>query len=134
MEQFIDNRRITLVARGTTRDWEATDLASSSVLAVDELPHLLLTLVDSDTNHLDVERVVLDRVATTSEFLDLLTAMPREFAGDTVMIRDDGSALLSSTARGGNRVLHGLAAPAVDFYLQANGLVPFDMEPELMVA
>jgi hypothetical protein len=134
MEQFIDNRRITLVAHGTTRDWEATDLASSSVLAVDELQQLLLTLVDSDTNHLKVERVILDGVGTASEFLDLLTAMPSEFAGDTVMIREDGSALLSSTARSGNRVLYGLAAPAVDFYLQVNGLVPFDMEPELMVA
>ena len=49
MEQFIDNRRITLVARGTNRDWEATDLATSSVIAVDKLQHLLLTLVDSDS-------------------------------------------------------------------------------------
>ena len=134
MEQFIDNRRITLVARGTNRDWEATDLASSSVIAVDKLQHLLLTLVDSDARNLDIERVILDRAATASEFLDLLTAMPQEFLGDTVMIRDDGSAFLSATARGGSRVLYALAAPDVDFYLQANGLVPFEMEEQLRVA
>jgi len=134
MEQFIDNRRITLVARGTNRDWEATDLANSSVIAVDKLPHLLLTLTDSDANNLDIERVILDRAASASEFLDLLTAMPENFLGDTVMIRDDGSAFLSATARGGSRVLYALAPPDVDFYLQANGLVPFEMEAQLRVA
>jgi hypothetical protein len=133
MEQQMEQRRLTLVARGGSRDWETTDLASSSVMAIDELPELRETVADL-WMALDIERVILDGAATASQFLDLLTALPQEFAGDAMMIRNDGAAFLSALSRGSGRVLYTLTAPDVDFYLQANGLVPFDTEPQLRIA
>ena len=133
MEQKIEQRRLTLVARGGSRDWEATDLASTSIMAIDSLPELTLTVVDLSAA-LDIERVILDGAANASQFLDLLTALPQEFAGDAMMIRNDGAAFLSAISRGSGRVLYTLTASDVDFYLQANGLVPFDTLPQLRIA
>lgn len=133
MEQKTEQRRLTLVARGGSRDWEATDLASTTVMAIDSLPELTITVVDLNSA-LDIERVILDGAANASQFLDLLTALPQEFAGDAMMIRNDGAAFLSAMSRGGGRVLYTLTATDVDFYLQANGLVPFDTQPHLRVA
>ncbi|HEY2323075.1 MAG TPA: hypothetical protein VGJ82_09435 [Thermoanaerobaculia bacterium] len=129
----MEERRLTLVARGGSRDWESTDLASSSIMTIDSLADLTLTVVDLWLA-LDIERVILDGAATASQFLDLLTAMPQEFAGDAIMIRNDGAAFLSAISRGSGRVMYTLTAKDVDFYLQANGLVPFDTEAELRVA
>ena len=131
MEQM-EQRRLTLVSRGGSRDWESTDLASSSIMAIDSLSELALTVVDL-WKALGIERVVLDGGASASQFLDLMTALPQEFPGDVVMIRNNGSAFLSATSRSG-RVLHNLAAPDVDFYMQANGLVPFEVMPQLRAA
>ncbi len=133
MEQKIEERRITLVARGGSRDWETTDLASSAIMAVDSLPDLTITVADLWLA-LDIERVILDGGATASQFLDLLTALPQEFTGDAMMIRGDGAAFLSAISRGSGRVLYTLTATDVDFYLQANGLVPFDTRPQLRIA
>lgn len=132
MEQM-EQRRLTLVSRGGSRDWEATDLASSSIMAIDSLSELTLTVVDLWVA-LDIERVILDGGASASQFLDLMTTLPQEFPGDVVMIRNDGSAFLSAISRGSGRVLYTLTATDVDFYLQANGLVPFDTMPQLRIA
>jgi|ERR1051326_5619826 hypothetical protein len=129
----MEQRRLTLVAHGGNRDWETTDLASSSIMSIDSLSELTLAVADLCVA-LDIERVILDRAATASQFLDLLTALPQEFAGDAVMIRNDGAAFLSAMSRGSGRVLYTLTATDVDFYLQANGLVPFDTEPHLRIA
>ncbi|HEX7192230.1 MAG TPA: hypothetical protein VF381_11750 [Thermoanaerobaculia bacterium] len=102
-------------------------------MTIDSLPEMTLTVVDLWAA-IDIERVILDRAATASQFLDLLTSLPQEFAGDAIMIRDDGSAFLSAISRGSGRVLYTLTAPDVDFYLQANGLVPFDTHPALRIA
>jgi hypothetical protein len=133
MKQNIEQRRITIVARGGERDWEATELAGSMIMTIDSLPELVLTVVDLPLA-LDIERVILDCAATASQFLDLLTVMPPEFVGDALMIRADGSAFLSAMARAGSRVLYALTVTDVDFYLQANGLVPFDTMPQLRIA
>jgi hypothetical protein len=133
MEPRFEPKRLTLVSRGGFRDWETTDLASSSIMAIDSLPELTIAVVDLCVA-LDIERVILDHTASASEFLDLLTALPQEFASDAVMIREDGSAFLSAMSRGGGRVLYTLTATDVDFYLQANGLVPFETTPKLRIA
>ena len=132
MEQKIEERRITLVASGS-RDWETTDLASTSIMAIDSLSELTIAVVDLSAA-LDIERVILDGAVTASQFLDLLTALPQEFGGDAMMIRNDGAAFLSALSRGSGRVLYTLTATDVDFYLQANGLVPFDAQPQLRIA
>ena len=129
----MEQRRLTLVSRGGSRDWEATDLASSTIMAIDSLPELTLTIADLYMA-LDIERVILDGGASASQFLDLMTALPQEFAGDVVMIRNDGSAFLSAISRGSGRLLYTLTATDVAFYLQANGMVPFDTTPQLRIA
>jgi hypothetical protein len=135
MEQTeqMEQRRLTLVSRGGDRDWEATDLASSSIMTIDSLSDLTVTIVDLWVA-LDIERVILDGGASASQFLDLMTDLPQEFPGDVVMIRNDGSAFLSAISRGSGRVLYTLTATDVEFYLQANGLVPFDTMPQLRIA
>jgi hypothetical protein len=137
MEQGIEQRsgqkRLTLVSRGGSRDWETTDLAGTSIMAIDSLDELTVTVVDLSVA-LDIQRVILDQGATASQFLDLLTSLPHQFAGDAFMIREDGSAFLSAMSRGSGRVLYTLTATDVDFYLQANGLVPFDTTPRLRIA
>jgi hypothetical protein len=102
-------------------------------MTIDSLSELTLTIADLYMA-LDIERVILDGGASASQFLDLMTALPHEFAGDVVMIRYDGAAFLSAISRGSGRVLYTLTATDVDFYLQANGLVPFDTTPQLRVA
>jgi hypothetical protein len=119
-------RRITFVSRGSDlREWESTDRASSRVICVEPLPVLSYTLTAAE-DHLDVERVVLDRSASSSEFLDLLAALPCDVTADVMMLREDGTAFLSAMARGGSRVLYSLSAKDVDFYLQAHGLIVYD--------
>jgi hypothetical protein len=133
MEQRLEESRLTLIARGGHRDWETTELASTAIMRIDSLPELTVTVVDL-WMALDIERVILDRAATPSQFLDLLTALPQEFAGDAIMIREDNSAFLSAMSRGSGRVLYTLTSTDIDFYLRANGLVPFDIQPRLRVA
>ncbi|HEY2090793.1 MAG TPA: hypothetical protein VGJ81_02805 [Thermoanaerobaculia bacterium] len=133
----MEHQRITLVLRGGSRDWETTDLAGTSIMAIDALAELTVAVVDLSVA-LDIERVILDQGATASQFLDLLTSLPHEFVGDAFMIREDGTAFLSAMARGNGRMLYTLTATDVDFYLQANGLIPFHIPfnttPRLRVA
>lgn len=50
--------------------------------------------------------------------MDLLSSLPAEFTGDVLLIRDDGSGQLSSTARCGDRVVYSLMSDDVRFYLE----------------
>ena len=88
-----------------------------TVTLVDSVPAMLSVAAAED-----VERIILDRSATTDEFLDLLAALPQHIAGDVMLVRDDGRAFLSAVGRGGDRVLYALAACDVAFYFQTNGL------------
>jgi hypothetical protein len=72
---------------------------------------------------LDIERVIVDRAGTAEDFLDLLAALPEEYNGDLLIMRDDGNGFLSATGRGGDRVLYALNARDVRFYLETHNLV-----------
>ena len=122
-----DARRITLISRPPQlpeRDWNSTDEASSKLVMLDSFTVLRYAmarpLVDLDA---DVERIVLDRSSSASEYLALLAQLPHQFTGDVLMIRDDDSGFLSATGRGGDRVLYALSAADLQFYLQTHGLV-----------
>jgi len=121
-----DMRRITLVSRADcspNRSWDTTLDAPNRViflrLAVlhDALGRGVAELEE------DVERVILDHSATAVDFLELLTNLPPEFTGDALLIRDDDTGFLSSTGRGGDRVLYALSACDTDFYLDTHGLL-----------
>jgi hypothetical protein len=82
----------------------------------------------------DVERVILDRSVSASEFLSLLSNLPEELHADILFIREDDSAFLSSTGRGGDRLLYALSPVDVRFYLEMNALVPNQVTPEMSPA
>lgn len=122
-----DSRRITLISRnGRTapRDWDMSAKAASRVIAVDSLLVLRYALAGglAEVNR-DVQRVVLDRTTSASEYLSLLASLPAQFTGDVLLIANDDSGFLSSLGRGGDRVLYALSAPDVRFYLETHGLV-----------
>ena len=122
-----DNRRITLISRNgrsAERDWDLSTNAPSRVIAVESLLVLRYALAGglAEVNR-DVERVILDRTTSASEYLSLLASLPAEFAGDVLMITNDDSGFLSSLGRGGDRVLYALSATDIRFYLETHDLV-----------
>lgn len=122
-----DTRRITLVSRHAQlpeRKWERALAAPSRVVLLDSYTILRHT-VSASVVHLeaDVERIILDRSTSASDYLALLAELPREFNGDVMMIRDDETGFLSSTGRGGDRILYALSSDDVRFYIETHGLV-----------
>jgi hypothetical protein len=132
-------KRITLIARKATKpnlDWNYAHSSSMRVAFLDSVGAVKFALgaaINEVT--LDIQRVIVDRAASADEILELLAALPEEFNGDILMIREDGSGFLSATGRGGDRVLYSLLARDVRFYLETHDLVTgravFDMPREL---
>ena len=121
------NQRITLIAREATRpdvDWNYARCRSQRVAFLDSVNALRFALGAAlyDVG-LDVERIIVDRAADADQFLDLLAAMPGEFNGDVLLLREDGGGFLSATGRGGDRVLYALRQYDVRFYLETHELV-----------
>jgi hypothetical protein len=119
--------RVTLVARENTKpdmDWNYSRPTSRNVAFVDNVASLRFALDAAVTEvGLDVGRVIVDRAGDANAFLELLTAMPGEFTGDALLIRDDGSGFLSASGRGGDRVLYALTVHDIRFYLETHNLV-----------
>jgi hypothetical protein len=121
-----DRRRITLIVRNpkkVQRDWDFTNPAGSKLVFVDSmkfLPYALDRGVKS--TEYDVERVIIDGTATALQFLEFLSMLPPEFAGDVISIGEDGKSFLSSVGRGDGRLLYSLTEKDFNFYLQVNSL------------
>jgi len=119
--------RITLIARQQFKpdvDWNYSPRRANRVAFVESTNALKFALGSALNDvGLDVERVIIDRAGEADDFLELLSAMPQEFAGDALYIRDDGSGFLSATGRGCDRVLYSLAYRDVRFYLETHDLV-----------
>lgn len=132
--------RITLIARKPTTpnaDWNHARCSTLRVAFLDSVTALKFALgVAVSDAALDVERVIVDRAGSAEDFLDLLAAIPEEFNGDVLMIAEDGSAFLSATGRGGDRVLYSLSRTDVRFYLETHDLVTgrSALEPPLLKA
>lgn len=122
-----DSRRITLISRHTKlqeRKWERSARATSRIILLDSFAILQYAIGGSLSSlDADVERVILDRSSSASDYLALLAELPREFNGDVLMIRDDETGFLSSTGRGGDRILYALSPEDVNFYLETHSLV-----------
>lgn len=113
------HKRLTLVVSNQTRrSWNRNGVSFVKSLA--ELKRELAA-------H-DVERVILDHSASADQLLHFLAALPHEMTGDVLSVRHDGSAYLSSTGRGGDRVLYVLTASDLDFYLETNSLTKMRTE------
>lgn len=120
------HRRLTIIARNVHKpdmDWSYAPRAGEAVAFIDSSAALRSALSAGTELGLDIGRVIVDRAGTPDEFLDLLTALPMEFAGDALFIRDDGSGVMSALGRGGDRVLYSLKAHDVRFYLETLDLV-----------
>jgi hypothetical protein len=117
-----DLRRITLIGRGTTtaRSWDASNRSANRLIFVDSLSILTGALHHAAQ---DVERLVIDGAANESQFLDLLTTLPSDFAGDVLFVNGDERAFLSTTCRSGGRLLFAMLPADVQFYLEAQRLV-----------
>jgi hypothetical protein len=122
-----DRRRITLVARGHStpdRDWERYTHSQSRLVMIESMTVLRYTLEHAVADiDLDIERVILDRTVSPAEYLDILTALPAELSADLMLILADDSGYLSTTGRGGDRILHSLRPSDVRFYLEATAVV-----------
>ena len=122
-----DNRRITLISRdprSTARDWQLSASASSRLVVLDSFTLLRGAVAGSVVEmDQDVERIVIDRCASSSDYLSLLANLPHEFRGDVLYIREDDSAFLSSAGRGGDRLIFALSATDLRFYMEIHGLV-----------
>jgi len=122
-----DLRRITLITRNPSlaeRDWDSTLSASTRIIFVKSMSVLEYALRNAVSElHRDVERVIIDRSATSAECMDLLARLPEQFHGDLLLIRHDGAGFLSARARGEGRLLYPLKEVDVEFYLTMHGLV-----------
>lgn len=119
--------RLTLVARDAARpeaDWVRVETAEYRLVFASSFSTLAYMLrYGMHEMHVDIERFVIDRVATHADVLELLAAIPEDFAGDVLAIFDDGSGFLSATGRNGGRILYSLSCRDVRFYLETNDLV-----------
>lgn len=124
--QALDNR-ITLIARHTSKpdvDWNYARCRGENVAFLDTIQALKFALHASLNDvGLDIERVIVDRAGDADDFLDLLSSIPAELAGDVLLIRDDGAGFLSATGRGCDRVLYALTRQDIRFYLETHDLV-----------
>lgn len=118
---------VTLIVREPAKpamDWNGRTAAGPRVAFVCTVAMLRAALDTAMRSvGLEVARVIVDRAGAADDFLDLLTALPAELTGDVLLIRDDGTGVLSATARGGDRVLYALQPRDVRFYLETNNLV-----------
>jgi hypothetical protein len=118
-----DNRRITLIARAAAapaRAWDASTQSANRLIFVDSF--LILKGALDHAAH-DVDRLFIDRAATEGQFLSLLTSLPGDFVGDVLFVSDDAHAYLSTTGRGGGRLLYSMTPEDVRFYLDAQRLL-----------
>lgn len=122
----MSDRRLTLIARDSGKphmDWNHAGLRHAGVAFTESTAALERALAAGIDMGFDIGRIIVDRTGAGDEFLDLLTALPSEYTGDALLIRDDGSGVLSAMGRGGDRTLHALNVHDVRFYLEAHDLV-----------
>ena len=119
--------RITIVVVQATKpihDWNLSRSAALQLAFLDSLDALKLVVrMAFEDATFDLGRVIVDRAGTADELLDLLALIPSEFTGDLLFIRDDRGGFLSTTGRGGDRLLYRLMPDDVRFYLETNDLV-----------
>jgi hypothetical protein len=122
-----DSRRITLISRHTQlqeRKWQHSASAASRIILLDSFTILRTAISGSfNRNEEDVERIILDRSSSASDYLALLAELPDVFHGDVLMIRGDETGFLSSTGRGGDRILYALSSEDIRFYLETTFLI-----------
>ncbi|HYM60354.1 MAG TPA: hypothetical protein VEZ11_05625 [Thermoanaerobaculia bacterium] len=122
-----DRRRITLISTERTSSpfrWGFAPDSENHIIYVRNpamIGHALVTGLDELGR--DVQRVIIDHSISADEFLDLLSTLTDHFPGDILFIHSEEKAFLSSSGRGGNRLMYSLSAADVQFYMRAHYLV-----------
>jgi hypothetical protein len=120
------DQRLTLIARDSHKpdmDWNYRSCRDATVAFTQSAASLRYALGAGTDMGMDIGRVIVDRSGPADQFLDLLTELPSEYTGDALLIRDDGSGVLSAMGRCGDRTLHALTVHDVRFYLETHDLV-----------
>jgi len=125
------SQRITLVcrdARTPDRDWNLSNRSTSRIILTEQL-NVLRYAISATAGEMgvDVERVILDRSGCAENFLNFVAGLPHFFTGDALFLKEDGSGFMSSTGRGGDRMMYQLSAQDVRFYLETVGIVTGSM-------
>ena len=121
-----DSRRITLVARHpghAGRDWDHSNPVGSRIIFVDSLAFLPHAIERGVQAGYDLQRIIIDRTGTPTQFLDLIASIPHEFTGDVLFVSPEDRVFLSSPGRGDGRLLYSLGENDLEFYLQTSGLL-----------
>lgn len=117
-----DSRRITLLCARPGRVW-SSPRGSSRIVTAGTFAILQQAIILAVETNLDLERVVIDGAASSTEFLLLIATMPVEVNADVLLISEGGGGFLSSRGRGGDRVLYSLTPMDIQFYLEAQHLI-----------
>jgi hypothetical protein len=118
-----DSRHITMLAsnpESPARPWDVSGHAPNRVMFVDAFSVLCHALDQATEN---VDRILIDGTVSSTEYLQVLAALPQSFTGDVLYMRAGGNSFLSATGRGGDRLLYALMPSDLEFYLQTNRLV-----------
>jgi hypothetical protein len=122
-----DSRRLTVIftaGEDKRENWSHPDDAAVRMLRLNTrsvVDDALLLLQDD----IDVDRIVIDRSISATEFLRLLTVIPAEYQGDVMLVQEDGTAFLSAATRGAGRVMYSLNVPDTLFYLCVGGMFEY---------
>ena len=120
------DEKVTLIARAAeaaARAWD--DSIGGTALVFVDSPSFLPAAIElaMRVHQQQVARVIIDRVVTPIQFLQVITSLPHDFLGDVLFIRSDGESFLSANGRGGDRILYALDADDVRFYLRTMQLI-----------
>ncbi|MBI2215333.1 MAG: hypothetical protein HYU52_16910 [Acidobacteria bacterium] len=115
-----DRVMFLLEGRSPFTDWESKTKGRNLV----RVPNFALLTAALDTGirdlGIEVTHVILDGVATATQFLTLLSEVSPDFRGDVLWIAEDGAGFLSGVTAGDGRVLYRLRSEDIEFYLSAS--------------
>jgi len=103
------------------KGWRTTAEPDSTILEFQDFRSLQREVISGEKNRGYIDRVVIDGVITSVEFLTFLAGLPLDCIADVLFVEPDG-AFLSASSGDGKRVLYKLEKEDIDFYCAVNAL------------
>ena len=108
-----DRKALVLTTPESEERW--SDAAEQRMVICVRNFRVLCAAVEGDH---DIGQVIFDRSIDSFELLRFLSTLPKNFQGDVLSIRHDGTGFLSAIGRGDGRLLYSLQPIDVEFYLE----------------